>query len=92
MQEKRIHAIISGRVQGVFYRASTAEEAKKIGLTGWVRNLTDGRVELVAEGSKDQINSLLIWCRNGPPLAVVDTVNAEEEAPTNEFNNFFIRY
>jgi acylphosphatase len=92
MQTKRIHAIISGRVQGVFYRSSTAKEAQKLNLTGWVKNLPDGRVELMAEGPEEQVNKLIKWCHNGPKFAAVNTVNVEEETPTGEYREFFIKY
>jgi len=90
--EKRIRALISGRVQGVFYRASTRDEAKRLGLTGWVRNLRDGRVELVAEGSEEAIKKLISWCWDGPPYAKVEEVLVQEEEPTGEFEDFEIRY
>ncbi len=89
---KRVHAWISGRVQGVFYRASTYEEARRLGLTGWVRNLPDGRVELVAEGPDEAVDALIQWCRQGPPAARVDGIETIEEPPTGEFPDFSIRY
>ncbi len=88
----RIHAIISGRVQGVFYRASTRDKAVSLGLTGWVRNLPDGRVELVAEGPKDSIDELISWCWDGPTYARVEEVQVQDETPTGEFKEFEIRY
>ena len=71
----RAHLLISGRVQGVWYRQSTKEAADRIGgLTGWVRNLPDGRVEAVAEGSEASIERLIAWCREGPRLASVSDI------------------
>jgi acylphosphatase len=88
---KRLHLWVSGRVQGVFYRASTAQLARQLGLTGWVRNLPDGRVEIVAEGEAESLQKLLSWCRLGPPAARVDSLAVEEEAYTGEFSEFSIQ-
>lgn len=79
---RRIRAIVSGRVQGVSYRASTAAKARQLGLVGWVRNLADGRVELEAEGPADVVASLVTWCRHGPPAARVDSVAVQDLAPS----------
>ena len=73
----RIHAIISGTVQGVFYRASTQNEAKKMNLTGFVRNLPDGTVELEVQGDSAEIDRLLEWCRQGPPDSNVTRITSE---------------
>jgi len=73
----RIHAIISGTVQGVFYRASTQNEAKKMDLTGFVRNLPDGTVEMEVQGESDKIDRLLEWCRMGPPDSNVTRITSE---------------
>ncbi len=81
MAQRRVHAIVSGRVQGVSYRASTADEARHLGVRGWVRNLPDGRVELEAEGEPDQVAALLAWCQRGPPAARVTSVAITELAP-----------
>ncbi len=88
---KRWHIWVSGRVQGVFYRASTAEVAEQLGLTGWVRNLPDGRVEIVAEGGEEGLQKLLAWCRQGPPAARVTSVEVQQEAATGEFERFWKR-
>jgi len=66
---------ISGRVQGVWYRASTRDMARQIGLCGWVRNMPDGRVEAWFEGEREQVERMLAWCWKGPPLAAVDDVD-----------------
>ena len=89
---ERIHVWVSGKVQGVWYRATTVEEARKLGLTGWVRNLLDGRVEIVAEGPRGSLERLIAWCHEGPPLAVVDEVKVVWEPYTGEFANFSIAY
>lgn len=88
---KRIHAWITGRVQGVSYRAYTQKQARRLGLTGWVRNLSDGRVELVAEGPAAEVDALLAWCRKGPMFARVDHVEVREIPPSGEFEAFDVR-
>ena len=89
---KRMHVIISGRVQGVFFRARTRETAVALKLTGWVRNLHDGSVEAVFEGDDENVESMLEWCRHGPPHARVNNVDAAEERCTGEFRDFRITY
>jgi acylphosphatase len=79
---RRVRARISGRVQGVFFRASCAGRARALGLSGWVRNASDGGVEAVFEGEDAGVESMLAWCRRGPPYAEVDRVEVREEAPT----------
>ena len=90
-QTERIHLKIAGRVQGVFYRASVCERAHNLGLAGWVRNRPDGRVELVAEGPREALESLLAWCRKGPPLARVESVETDWGAPAGEISPFEVR-
>ncbi len=89
---KRIHVTISGRVQGVFFRARTREEAVRNDVRGWVRNLPDGRVEAVLEGRPEDVDRVVAWCRIGPSHAVVDRVEAVEEPYTGAFRSFEIRY
>lgn len=86
----RIHVTISGKVQGVWFRASAKEQADRLGLTGWVRNLSDGRVEVMAVGSQDDINAFREWLKQGPTLAQV-THFEFEELPWEEYNNFEVR-
>ena len=74
MARRRIHVVVRGRVQGVFFRKSTAETAGRLGVTGWVRNLSDGGVELEAEGTDEALEALLAFCRTGPVHAQVDEV------------------
>jgi len=90
--ERRAHLFISGRVQGVFYRANTRDEARRLGLTGWVRNLPDGRVEAVVEGEEAKIKELIDWCHEGPPGALVRDVEVRWEDFRGEFGDFEIRY
>jgi acylphosphatase len=87
---RRIRAIVSGRVQGVSYRASTAHKARQLGLVGWVRNLANGDVELEAEG--ESIDELIAWCKQGPPAARVDRVTVEEIALAGDEASFDVRY
>ncbi|NPA39374.1 MAG: acylphosphatase [Thermodesulfobacteria bacterium] len=89
---KRVHVFISGKVQGVFFRAYTEEEAKKLGLKGWVRNLPDGRVEAVFEGDEKAIEEMIKWCHKGSPASRVEKVEVIEEPYTGEFSDFRIRY
>lgn len=77
-----IHCFVSGKVQGVWFRASTKEEAERLNLTGWVKNLPDGRVEVMACGKKEQVEQLWEWLQKGPRLAKVDKVDREELTPT----------
>lgn len=90
MAQKRIHLVVRGRVQGVYFRASAQREARQLGLTGWVKNRNDGAVELVAEGEEDQVKDLLAWAQNGPATARVDRVETRWRSYTGEFPNFRI--
>lgn len=89
---KRYHVRISGRVQGVCFRANTLGKARSLGLTGWVRNLPDGSVEAAFEGDNGAAQAMRDWCRTGTPPARVDRLEAEEESPTGEFADFKIVY
>ncbi|MGB9667756.1 MAG: acylphosphatase [Thermosulfidibacteraceae bacterium] len=91
MSKKRVHLLISGKVQGVYYRANACEVAKRLGITGWVRNLPDGRVEVVAEGEEDVLKNFIAWCWEGPPLARVENVEEKWEPYKGEFVTFSIR-
>jgi len=88
----RAHVVVSGRVQGVFFRSETQDEARRQNVTGWVRNLPDGRVEAVFEGEKDNVDALIEFCRAGPPGARVARVEVVWEHFTGEFRDFGIRY
>jgi acylphosphatase len=88
----RAHVIIHGIVQGVFFRASTREEAARFGVGGWVRNLPDGSVEALFEGEKKQVEAVVAWCYKGPPGARVVSVDLKWESYKGEFGHFDIRY
>jgi acylphosphatase len=88
----RAHLQISGRVQGVCYRASCREQAMRLGLLGEVRNLPDGDVEAVAEGPKARIEELIAWCRRGPPGAEVAGVQVRWSEPIGEFRSFRVAH
>jgi len=76
---QRVHLVVSGRVQGVFYRATCVREAERRGLAGWVRNLPDGRVEAAIEGPEAEVEAMVAWCRQGPPAARVDEMTVQDE-------------
>ena len=78
MSGQAVRCVVAGRVQGVYYRAATAEQAARLQLDGWVKNLADGRVEVVASGDPAAIAALARWLWNGPPAARVDAVHIEE--------------
>jgi acylphosphatase len=84
----RAHVIVSGRVQGVFFRDHTRRWADSLGLLGWVKNLWDGRVEVLVEGEKASIESLIAQLRQGPPLAQVKNVEVTWEEFKDEFCDF----
>lgn len=90
--KKRYHVLISGHVQGVFFRANTCRQARALDLTGWVRNLPDGRVESVFEGNEKQAEAMLAWCNTGTPPARVDRVDVTEEKIGGGFTGFDILY
>lgn len=92
MAMKRIRAVVQGRVQGVFFRAHTQEEAQRLGLIGWVRNRPDGAVETVAEGEGERIEQLAYWLHQGPPAARVSGVEIHSEEPQGDLASFEIRY
>ena len=87
----RVHLLIQGRVQGVWYRASTQQKAEKLGLTGWVRNLHDGRVEAVAQGAREALDALVTWAHDGPPTARVDHVSVRWAEPDEALVGFELR-
>ncbi|MDO9529203.1 MAG: acylphosphatase [Syntrophales bacterium] len=92
MVMKKVHVFVTGRVQGVFFRAETKSKADSLNLTGWVRNVPDGRVDTVFEGEKGNVDTMIEWCRKGPPFATVTDIEIIEEIYTEEFEDFRIRY
>lgn len=89
--QRRVHGFISGQVQGVFFRATMRDKASEFGVNGWVRNLSDGRVEFVAEGPADGVEKLVSWARHGPPRAYVAGFDLTEETPSDAETRFRIR-
>ncbi len=87
---KQIHCLVRGRVQGVFFRSSTQREAKRLGLTGWVKNLADGTVEVVAEGEDEALRELLGWLQRGPTAARVERVDSRWRGYLGEWGSFSI--
>lgn len=91
-EQVRLHAIVHGIVQGVNFRYYTRLRAEALGLSGWVANRSDGTVEVVAEGPRSAVETLLDFLQKGPPAARVDYVETYWERPTGEFRGFRIRY
>jgi acylphosphatase len=89
--KRRAQVLISGRVQGVFFRAHTRQVARELGLTGYVRNLADGRVEAVFEGEDEALQRAIEWCRRGPPRARVAHVEVHWEEARGDYREFTIR-
>ena len=87
----RVNLLITGRVQGVFFRGSTHKEADKLGVNGFVRNLPDGRVEVVAEGEQVAVEKLVAWCHQGPRGARIDKVDVSKISGDNIYREFNIR-
>lgn len=90
MATKRVHLIVRGRVTGVFFRAATQREARRLGLTGWVKNRPDGNVEIVAEGEEDSIKDIISWANHGPSAARVEQVDVRWRGYTGEYSDFRI--
>lgn len=88
----RANLLVRGKVQGVFFRATTLEEAQRLRLTGWVQNLPDGSVEILTEGPHRLIEEMIAWAHLGPPMADVEQVEVRWEQPRYEFETFRIEY
>lgn len=90
MGKKRVRLVIEGRVQGVWFRDSTRREAQALGARGWVKNLPDGAVEVLAEGPAETVQKLVAWCHHGPSYARVTRVRETKETWQGEFDSFDI--
>ena len=88
----QLHAIVRGQVQGVNYRSSTVTQASRLGLSGWVRNQSDGSVEVLAEGPRAALEQLLAYLRHGPPSAQVSSVEPSWQPATQTFQHFEVRW
>ena len=92
MKQQRVHLLVSGKVQGVFFRQALKVVAKKNNVLGWVRNLKDGRVEAILEGDNKSINLVIEWARIGPANSRVDDIEVTNEGFKNEFLTFEVLY
>ena len=92
MTSQRVRIFVKGKVQGVFFRQALKVKAKQNNVFGWVKNLTDGRVEAVLEGEDEKVNVLVEWCHGGPANARVEDVEIRNETFTNEFSKFEVLY
>ena len=90
--KSKVQVIISGRVQGVWFRANTKNKAEQLGITGWVRNTDDGKVEALFEGEDDNIKEMIEWCKHGPTIAKVTDVRVKRNPDQDECNSFSIKY
>ncbi|MFW6189338.1 MAG: acylphosphatase [Planctomycetota bacterium] len=91
-ERARAEVVIDGRVQGVFFRATTRQHARELNVTGWVRNRRDGRVEAVFEGRRSDVRKIVSWCHKGPNAARVESVDVDWKEPTGEFGSFRVRH
>ncbi len=89
--EERAHVFVSGRVQGVAFRDSARSQAERLGLSGWVSNTEDGRVEAVFEGEPEAVRQMIEWCESGPSSADVEDVSVEQETPSGDLSGFEVR-
>lgn len=92
MIKKRAHVFVSGKVQGVFFRQNALKKAKALGISGWIKNTEDGRVEAIIEGEEEKINTMIEWLKVGPPLARVKNIEVFWEKVGEEFWDFEIKY
>jgi len=92
MPTTRAHVYVHGRVQGVFFRATTRDKARSLGVKGWVKNCLDGGVEAVFEGEKDTVEKVVDWCKKGPEGAFVNHIDIRWEKYSGEFDEFSIMY
>ena len=90
--KKAVHILISGRVQGVFYRYTAQRVASRLDLSGWIKNLSNGKVEAVVVGTPSAVDTFIAWCQEGPPGAHVADVEATSLPSTHEYEGFSIKY
>ena len=90
--ETNVFVRVSGRVQGVWFRASTKQKAEQLGVTGWIRNTSDGCIEAIFEGNKNMVKEMVDWCNHGPPHAKVENIEIKNQPVTNAFDGFAIKY
>jgi acylphosphatase len=88
---ERARVYVSGKVQGVFFRDATREKAEELGLAGWVRNIPDGRVEMLLDGPSEKVREMVRWCKEGPSHADVEDVDTEFEASAGDLEGFEVR-
>jgi acylphosphatase len=86
------HIIISGKVQGVFFRKNTKQKAVELKINGWVKNTPDDRVEIFAQGNKEDLNTFINWCKQGPPKAIVENIQVTEKEADDNLKGFSILY
>ena len=87
----RVHVLVSGRVQGVFFRVGAQQKARQLGLTGWAHNTIDGKVEAICEGEKEHVEQFVVWCKEGTTFAKVEHCDVQFEDYKGEFNDFEVR-
>lgn len=90
--KEQLHVLISGRVQGVWFRANTQRKAQELGITGWVRNTSDGKVEAIFEGETTQLKNMISWCHKGPQFSQVTNVEIQHKQYTGQYTSFTIKY
>jgi acylphosphatase len=90
MPVKSVYIIVGGRVQGVGFRYSTLNKAEELGITGWVRNISDGKVEIQASGEQQNLNTFIDWMKTGPTRAIIRTFSVSDITPTRTFTQFEI--
>lgn len=88
---KHYHLLISGRVQGVGYRASACDKGQQLGINGWVKNMPDGRVEMIIEGEQLKLEQMIAWAKQGPRFADVSHIDISEQSVTGKLSEFQIR-
>ena len=92
MENKSVHILVTGKVQGVFFRQATKVIAIKNHVTGWIKNLESGQVEILLEGEDQNVNSIVEWCHNGPANSRVDEIKIEQQKFSGQYLNFEVRY